>query len=1366
MKIWNKVSLVIVIALFGVACSNNKTGTAGGPDARRGNGTVDGSIYGSVREAGSDADDDQDGEADRGRDSVVRLDARGPAETDVEVSLSPDSPISTPLDADLDVPATNQNVDSRPDGGHVDQPGADAAPSCSNGCLIAGVCYPARVSQPNNPCLICDPARSNTDWSNNDGALCDDGRFCTVGDKCSSGSCAGSSRNCSDVIACNGVETCDEASDACVAGTGSCTGGSVCNASSGVCVAIAQCPGCVISGTCYGDGQSNPANPCQKCSRTTSASAWSNNDGALCDDGKFCTVGDKCSAGSCAGSARNCSDGIACNGGEICDEATDACVAGTSTCGGDSVCNASSGVCVAISTCPGCVIRGTCYGNGQANPANPCQKCSRTTSASAWSNNDGALCDDGKFCTVGDKCNAGACAGSARECSDGIACNGEETCDEDNNLCTTGTGTCTGGQVCDVKSKQCVAACTGCVIEGVCYGAGQVNPGNPCQACDTTASTTAWTNKGDGAACDDGKFCSKGDKCSAGKCESTTPTCDDGIACNGEETCDEDHDVCVAGATTCASNEICDVKAKQCVATCSGCVINKICYADGLTDPANPCQACATTASTTAWTNKGDGVACDDGRFCTKGDTCNAGKCESSTPTCDDGIACNGQETCDEDHDVCVAGTTTCASNEICDVKAKQCVATCSGCVINKICYADGLTDPANPCQTCDTTASTTAWTNKGDGVACDDGKFCTKGDRCNAGKCESSTPTCDDGIACNGQETCDEDHDLCVAGTTTCLTNTICNVATDQCVATCTGCLIGGTCYGAGQTNPGNPCEECPQNLSATAWSKKQDGASCDDSVFCNGVDTCSNGACGHGGSPCNGGTSCIETKKACYLVGVDMCNADGDVIRYNASGDPAVIHDCVAPDAHGTCVAGVCGCADGYSGADCQTQTTAPDCVVRVRPSGNDLNNGGTWAQALATVQAGLDLAVTKISGSVTACEVWVASGTYKPTMGTDRNVSFQLRANVALYGGFVGTETSRSQRDFANIPTVLSGDIGQTGVASDNSYHVVVGVTGGTIDGFTITAGNDNRVDSAKGAGMYNFNASPTVTNCTFSGNSAGGEGCIAYGGALYNEGSSPTLTNCTFSGNSAVSGGRNFVYAYGGALYNQGSSPRVTNCTFSGNTATAAGSVNTDGDAYAGAMYNFNSSPAVTNCIFYGNSALGLGPSTPHAYGGAMYNYKSSPRLANCTFSGNSASASSQAFYGAAGGAMYSSNSSPSVVNSILWGDSASGDANPRPSEIDGPATVSYSIVEGGAGTGTLSADPLFAPGTLYLRPTSPAIDQGTNCSATVPATDMEGKPRWDMAAVTNAAGTKGVDIGAFEYQGTAGIDTPLTAATCQ
>ena len=113
--------------------------------------------------------------------------------------------------------------------------------------------------------------------------------------------------------------------------------------------------------------------------------------------------------------------------------------------------------------------------------------------------------------------------------------------------------------------------------------------------------------------------------------------------------------------------------------------------------------------------------------------------------------------------------------------------------------------------------------------------------------------------------------------------------------------------------------------------------------------------------------------------------------------------------------------------------------------------VTNGATggcssWADACSLQHAVLN--------AVPDTEIWVAAGTYK--YGVTRVDSLEMENGVAIYGGFVGTETSRDQRnpDPATNGTVLSGD--------DKDYHVVT--ASGTdstaiLDGFTITGGNAN-------------------------------------------------------------------------------------------------------------------------------------------------------------------------------------------------------------------------------------------------------------------------------------------------------------------
>ena len=136
----------------------------------------------------------------------------------------------------------------------------------------------------------------------------------------------------------------------------------------------------------------------------------------------------------------------------------------------------------------------------------------------------------------------------------------------------------------------------------------------------------------------------------------------------------------------------------------------------------------------------------------------------------------------------------------------------------------------------------------------------------------------------------------------------------------------------------------------------------------------------------------------------------------------------------------------------------------IIRVTTSGATSGTcGGDWSHPCNLLYA---LGSVANSGD----EIWVAAGVYKPTTSTtDRSVSIPLKAGVALYGGFAGSETERAQRDPQAHVTIFSGDIdgddSQTPIVTEantvtglgnNSYHVVMGAAGATLDGVTITAG----------------------------------------------------------------------------------------------------------------------------------------------------------------------------------------------------------------------------------------------------------------------------------------------------------------------
>jgi parallel beta-helix repeat protein/predicted outer membrane repeat protein len=130
-------------------------------------------------------------------------------------------------------------------------------------------------------------------------------------------------------------------------------------------------------------------------------------------------------------------------------------------------------------------------------------------------------------------------------------------------------------------------------------------------------------------------------------------------------------------------------------------------------------------------------------------------------------------------------------------------------------------------------------------------------------------------------------------------------------------------------------------------------------------------------------------------------------------------------------------------------------------------------------------------------------------------------------------------------ANGPgvTMIDGSASGTVVTFNNFED-----SGSVLDGFTIKNGSTNF-----GGGIYCEDSSPSITNCTITGNTVS-----SYGGGFYCTYSSPIITNCTITGNTAD---------YGGGIYCYYSSPPITNCTITGNTASH----------YGGGIYCDSSSP---------------------------------------------------------------------------------------------------------------------------------------------------------------------------------------------
>ncbi len=467
----------------------------------------------------------------------------------------------------------------------------------------------------------------------------------------------------------------------------------------------------------------------------------------------------------------------------------------------------------------------------------------------------------------------------------------------------------------------------------------------------------------------------------------------------------------------------------------------------------------------------------------------------------------------------------------------------------------------------------------------------------------------------------------------------------------------------------------------------------------------------------------------------------------------------------------------------------------VIYVKADGSDTaNNGESWSTAYATVQKALN------ASNSTRNQIWVKHGDYYPDTGPDQTdnsptSTFRLRNNIAMYGGFAGTESDVNQRDLSNAAyeTVLSGDLDQDGNYDSglDAYHVVTCDPESTddtiLDGCTIERGyaTGSGADGG-GAGFMNINVptSAAFRHCVFQNNHSVGGAAAAYIHTRQ-EGDPPasnvTFEDCTFLANSA--GAISEQSTWGGAVYcSLKGNTTFDRCTFLGNHA----------DGNGGALACAESTIRLENCLFSGNTS---GTSSVARKGGAVYLHASAwtastdATFVNCVFSKNSATGDGDAD---GGGAIYCEaehvNGSEgegdqflylTVENSVVWYSAAGnpptdynqiaedendGDGNTNEVTI----TVTYTDIQhggfGGSSNHNIDADPHFrdldgpdeTAGTvdddLRLGRYNACINSGDN-QAGAGDYDLDGNTRI-LDTYCDADGepdSATIDMGAYEYQ---------------
>lgn len=231
----------------------------------------------------------------------------------------------------------------------------------------------------------------------------------------------------------------------------------------------------------------------------------------ICDDGSFCNGVEVCHEGICEpGTPPTCDDAVACT---LDSCAENACMHIPN----DDLCSTNELFCDGIESCDallGCVSSGDPCAVGEIcdEENDRCRNCQTD-----------ADCDDFSPCTVGEACIEGACiAGVLVDCSqNGDQCNlsscdplGEEgNCDRvepvENGGSCDDDQFCTEGEVCQS------GACAGGSSRDCSHLNDQCNAG----VCDEETDACLSQPFDDGTACNDGDGCTTGDACLSGTCQ-------------------------------------------------------------------------------------------------------------------------------------------------------------------------------------------------------------------------------------------------------------------------------------------------------------------------------------------------------------------------------------------------------------------------------------------------------------------------------------------------------------------------------------------------------------------------------------------------------------------------------------------------------------------------------------------------------------------------------------------------------------------------------------------------------------------------------------------------------------------------------
>jgi predicted outer membrane repeat protein len=253
-----------------------------------------------------------------------------------------------------------------------------------------------------------------------------------------------------------------------------------------------------------------------------------------------------------------------------------------------------------------------------------------------------------------------------------------------------------------------------------------------------------------------------------------------------------------------------------------------------------------------------------------------------------------------------------------------------------------------------------------------------------------------------------------------------------------------------------------------------------------------------------------------------------------------------------------------------------------------------------------------------SVNAIPVGTSSQVYVSTHGSDTNNGSAEAPYLTIQKGV----ESAAENGTVHIANGIYSGEGNTNITIGYSMNLIGQSQVGTIingsntnwmfniQSGTVTIQNLTFVNANDGAIYNSEDATTTINDCTFKGNTGDD------GGAIMNDGTL-TVNRSTFTGNSAYEGG---------AIYQCDGTARIIDSTFTGNTAYYEG----------GAIYmDSQTTTTITGCTFTGNTA---------ALGGAIanpYGYDVTFNMTNSTLKNNKAveQQNNEELTGGLGGGLY-------------------------------------------------------------------------------------------------------------------------------